>query len=115
MFLIIDGIVIHSPMIRFCSYDVCYSFLFADVRKEMLREAGYSMREITTAISTARKDKERRHVSIQNQKFDPFLEKVEGVKRMLPRTSSFSRRSSEDHDNRRLSQRMPSFRRRSSV
>ena len=73
---------------------MCYSFLFADVRAEMLREAGYSMREITAAISTARKDKERRNVSIKHQKFDPFLEKVEGVKRMLPRSSSFRRRCS---------------------
>mmetsp|Transcript_34497 Transcript_34497/g.83484 ORF Transcript_34497/g.83484 Transcript_34497/m.83484 type:complete len:236 (+) Transcript_34497:38-745(+) len=61
----------------------------ANIREDMLREAGYSRNEITKVVRQARKDKERRHVSFHQQKFDPILERVEivkhGVRRIIPR------------------------------
>lgn len=60
------------------------------VRVDMLREAGYSRKDITQATRCARRDKDRRIVSYHRQKFDPIVERVEtvrhGVKRMCPRT-----------------------------
>ncbi|KAL7525941.1 hypothetical protein ACHAWF_001577 [Thalassiosira exigua] len=64
----------------------------ADVRVDMLREAGYSRMEINAAVKTAREVKKRRGTALKNQKFDPVLERVEtvkcGVKRMIPRRRS---------------------------
>ena len=60
-----------------------------DVREEMLREVGYSRNEIANAVRRARKEKNQRSASIQQQKFDPILERVDtvkhGVTRMLLR------------------------------
>ncbi len=46
----------------------------------MLREAGYSTKEILEAVRKVRKDKEQSIVSFHKQKFDAILERVETVK-----------------------------------
>ncbi|KAL7549919.1 hypothetical protein ACHAWF_013172 [Thalassiosira exigua] len=61
----------------------------ADVRVDMLREVGYSRCEISGAVRTARKAKERRRSALNNPKFDSLLEGIEtvkcGVKGMISR------------------------------
>ncbi|KAL7462344.1 hypothetical protein ACHAXS_002724 [Conticribra weissflogii] len=58
----------------------------ARTRREMLQEAGFSKIEIATAVRRARKDKDRRNLSVQNQKYDPLVEKVDRVKQGIKRT-----------------------------
>lgn len=57
-------------------------------RGDMLREAGYSRREIRLATKMTKKERERRSASLRMQMFDPILERVDtvkcGVKRILP-------------------------------
>ncbi|KAL3788761.1 hypothetical protein ACHAW5_002403 [Stephanodiscus triporus] len=66
-----------------------------DVRESMLREIGYSTREILEAVRMVRKVKERRAVSFHQQKFDTIIEKVETMKDIL-RPWNCLRRSSID-------------------
>jgi hypothetical protein len=47
----------------------------------MLREVGYSRKEITAAIRQARKDRENRTVSYHQQKYDPLFERMDIVKK----------------------------------
>eukprot|EP00571_Detonula_confervacea_P008155 CAMPEP_0172321784 /NCGR_PEP_ID=MMETSP1058-20130122/44300_1 /TAXON_ID=83371 /ORGANISM="Detonula confervacea, Strain CCMP 353" /LENGTH=216 /DNA_ID=CAMNT_0013037379 /DNA_START=10 /DNA_END=660 /DNA_ORIENTATION=+ len=58
------------------------------VREDMLREAGYSHNEITLAVRSAQKVKNRRIASVQLQKFDPILERVDTVKHGVKRIMS---------------------------
>lgn len=62
------------------------------VRERMLREAGFSRNEIKLATKRVKKDKEQRIHSVQHQKFDPLIERVETVKKgvahLLKRRSS---------------------------
>lgn len=48
-----------------------------DVRYSMLREIGYSTKEIFDAIRSVGKAKVRRRISIQRQKYEPVIEFVE--------------------------------------
>mmetsp|Transcript_4238 Transcript_4238/g.8569 ORF Transcript_4238/g.8569 Transcript_4238/m.8569 type:complete len:248 (-) Transcript_4238:221-964(-) len=64
----------------------------ARTRREMLQEAGFSKTEIATAVRRARKDKDRRNLSVQNQKYDPLAEKVDRVKQGIKRTVSMKNR-----------------------
>lgn len=65
-----------------------------DVRKDMLRDAGFSRQEIADAVRRARKDKERRALSIQNQKYDPITEKVDTMKHCVKRIVSRKKKDS---------------------
>ena len=60
----------------------------ATVRERMLLEVGYSRHEISKAAKAARKEKGRRAASVQNQKFDPIIERVDSLKRGLRRIGS---------------------------
>lgn len=53
----------------------------AELRQDMLREVGYSRKEITAAIRQARKDRENRTVSYHQQKYDPLFERMDIVKK----------------------------------
>lgn len=66
-----------------------------DVRESMLREIGYSTKEILEAVRMVRKIKERRSVSFHQQKFDKVIERVETVKDIV-RPWNCLRRSSID-------------------
>lgn len=52
-------------------------------RENMLREAGYSRSEIKAAMKTATKVKQKRRSSIEHQKFDPLVERIETVKKSV--------------------------------
>ena len=56
-----------------------------DIRENILREAGYSRSEIVEAVRSVRKDKDRRIVSIQRQKYEPILERIETAKKGIRR------------------------------
>lgn len=58
------------------------------LRERRLREAGYSRSEIASATRSADRSKAQRRSSQEMQKFEPLLEKVETMKRMLPRRRS---------------------------
>ncbi len=67
-----------------------------DVRESMLREIGYSGKQIIEAARMVRKYKERRAVTFHQQKFDGFLERVETVKDVV-KPFNCRRRSSLDN------------------
>lgn len=50
------------------------------VREKMLLKAGYSRHEIRKAASKASQEKGRRIASINQQRFDPILERINGIK-----------------------------------
>lgn len=51
-----------------------------DVRDNMLRNIGYSRKELLEAVRIVGKDKYRRRISLKRQKFEPIIEYVESVR-----------------------------------
>lgn len=51
-----------------------------DVRDSMLRNIGYSRKELLDAVRIVGKDKYRRRISLKRQKYEPILEYVESVR-----------------------------------
>jgi hypothetical protein len=71
------------------------------VRETMLREVGYSRRDLKAAVDINRKEMTRRMTSIQQQKLDHVREGVEtmkhGVRRIIPRLRYRSREEESFH------------------
>ena len=69
------------------------------VRETMLREVGYSRRDLKAAVDINRKEMTRRMTSIQQQRLDHVREGVEtmkhGVRRIIPPRLRFRSREEE--------------------
>ena len=65
----------------------------ADVRVEILTNAGYSPNQLRMAVKTLKVDKDRMHASIRNRKYDAINERAEMFKNGFRRMSSARRGS----------------------